>query len=130
MLCPAESEGGSGDLVVDFKDAANPAKIRLAVSAGCDEPLAHAAQEPALVDPIVDLSEPPGAGSQINRRGDGANAGDEPSRVLAQFACQLQHDIAAQRETNQVHRRAPLLLELLQHGQQVRGEPAVIQRGT
>src|SRR5947209_1846356 len=60
-------EGRRGDLVVDFEDGADTAKIGRRVAARGHEALAHAAQEAALVDAVVDLAQTPGAGSQIDR---------------------------------------------------------------
>src|SRR5262249_45076623 len=49
MLGAAETEGRRGDPVVDFVYRANPSKIGFGISARCQEPLAHASEEPAFV---------------------------------------------------------------------------------
>src|SRR5260370_19959405 len=54
MLRAVKSKRRRGDLVVDFKEGAHAPKFGMGVASGGDQPLAHAAQEAALVVTVVD----------------------------------------------------------------------------
>src|SRR6266850_5548661 len=98
MLRAVKSKGRRGDLVVDYKEGAHAPKIGLGVAARGDQPLAHAAQEPALVVTVVDPAHASDARRQIDRRGYGADPGDEAAGASAQLASQLQCDVSSQRK--------------------------------
>src|SRR5260221_14141891 len=83
MLRAVKSKGRRSDLVVDYKEGAHAPKIGLGVAARGDQPLAHAAQEAALVVTVVDPAHTLDAGRQIDRRGCGADPGDEAAGALA-----------------------------------------------
>ena len=70
------------------------------------------------------LGDAAGAGREIERRRDAADAGDQSGRAVAELASELQDDVAAQRESDQKCRRA----ELAQNREKVAGEPGVVQR--
>src|ERR1700681_4015464 len=110
VLGAAKSEGRRRDLVVDLEDGANTLKVRFRVAPRRDQAVAHAAQESALVQAVVDPAQPPGACRQIDGRGNRASSPNQTPGALTQLARQLQCHIAAQREPRQIHRSAPLLL--------------------
>src|SRR5262245_22203359 len=61
VLRALESKGRRGDLVVDDKEGAHAPEIGLGVAARGDQPLAHAAEEAALVIEVVDSTHAPDA---------------------------------------------------------------------
>ena len=56
------------------------------------------------------------------------DAADQLRRSFAQFARQLQHHVAAQRESREKRRCAPFRAQGAQHGQQIAGKSGVVER--
>src|SRR5438067_13787292 len=105
-------------------------KVVPMVATGCEQTVAHAANETYLVKAMIGVSDAAGAGREIERRGYGRHAANQFRPIVLQFAGKFEGDVSAERKAGHDGGVAAFEAQFAQHREQIRRQSRVVQGTT